>query len=40
METPVAAHGVADDRRGAQDGGVLAAVAQDFDLGGGLGLAV
>ena len=40
MQTPVAAHGVADDRRSAQHGGVLAAVAQDFDLGGRFGLSI
>ena len=40
MQPPVAADRVADDRRGAQDGGVFAAVAQDFDFGGRFGLAV
>ena len=40
METTVAAGRVADDRRGPEDGGMLASEAEDLDLGGRLGLPV
>ena len=40
MQSPVAADGITDDRRGAQHGGMLPAVAEHFHFGGRLGLAV
>ena len=40
MQSPVAADRITDNRRGAQHGGMLPTVAEDFHFGGRLGLAI